>query len=113
MCSRVFGTGQTKGLTRCFGCNSDLHVGRHSLDDIESDETEVRQWGPGNVRVHFEGEIPPPGDADPTDGLIAERVTFCRGEGDSKDYYRIEVRIGKEPWRVSKEAVKRATEVHP
>ena len=112
VCSRVFGTGQTEGLARCFGCDSDLSVGRHSLDDTDSDETTVRQWGPGDVMVQFEGEIPPPGGGDPTDDVIAERVTLCQGDGDSKDYYQIEIRIGEEPWLVSKEPVERVTEVH-
>ena len=113
VCSRVFGTGKAEGLTRCFGCNSDFYAGLHSLDDVDSDETTANQWGPGDVRVLFRGEITPPGGGDRTDGVIAERVTLCRGDGDSKDYYRIEMRIGEEPWRVSKDHVKRATEVHP
>jgi len=107
ICGNAFGTSKTNELTRCFGCNRDFYAHRHTIDDIDTGETNLKKWGIGDLRVIFSRKLTPPGGGEPTDSVIAERVILCRGEGDSKDYYRIEIRIGEEPWRLSKDHVTR------
>jgi hypothetical protein len=90
-----------------------MYAAAHVVEEVNTEETELNQWGPGDLRVIFGCKLTPPGGGEPTDCVIAERVTLCRGDGDSKDYYRIEMRIGEDPWRLSKDPVERVTEVHP